>query len=159
MEKSKVELAPPMEYAKLVTLAKRVARIMHYGQYDKVGNEYLEHVFRIGDSTLLSSPIERIVGYLHDTIEDTAVTFEYIEVRFGTYVAQLVDNISKRPNEPAEDYFKRVNSDIISAKVKFVDTNDNQSRSKDGLDEATITRLTKKYLKYNELNMYKGEVS
>jgi (p)ppGpp synthase/HD superfamily hydrolase len=145
-----------LDYDKLLPIAKKLATVMHYGQVDKVGEPYMNHVNRVGGSVLLSSNLERIVGYLHDIIEDTNATFEFIADRFGLYIATLVDNVTKRDGESTEDYFKRVNSDLISARVKFADTNDNINRSKEGLDEATIIRLKTKYIKYLDMNIYKG---
>ena len=41
--------------------------------------------------------VAQVVGYLHDTIEDTPVTREDIEARFGTHVADCVAIMTDEP--------------------------------------------------------------
>ena len=42
-------------------------------------------------------PVAQVVGYLHDTIEDTAVTREEVEARFGAHVADCVAILTDEP--------------------------------------------------------------
>lgn len=43
------------------------------------------------------------VALLHDTIEDTATTFDELKVRFGVDVAMAVSALSKNQDLPKED--------------------------------------------------------
>ncbi len=47
-----------------------------------------------------------LAGWLHDTIEDTDVTFEMVEEAFGTDVAELVDYVSQRPGSNRKERIK-----------------------------------------------------
>lgn len=138
-------------------LAKKIATIMHFGQVDKQDEPYIFHVNRVAESKHLIDETDRIIAYLHDLIEDTPYGLDRIYDKFGEEVGQCVDNVTKRKGESAESYFSRVNSNPRSSRVKFADTYDNLTRSREGLNEDTITRLDRKYKKYLELNTYKGK--
>lgn len=51
---------------------------------------------------------ERIVAILHDVVEDTDITLDDISYRFGEVIADAVDAITHRKNEPREEYYTRV---------------------------------------------------
>ena len=46
----------------------------HRGQREKAGQPYILHVLRVMFS--LDTEVERIVGVLHDVVEDTGRTFD-----------------------------------------------------------------------------------
>ena len=54
-----------------------ISTTAHAGQIDKCGEPYILHPMRVMMS--LSSLKERIVGILHDVIEDTSVTLEMLK--------------------------------------------------------------------------------
>jgi len=70
---------------------------LHEGQYRKSGEPYIAHPIAVagllrelgGDSAMLAA------GFLHDIVEDTEVTPEDIEARFGSEVRQLVEGVTK----------------------------------------------------------------
>ena len=70
---------------------------LHEGQYRKSGEPYIAHPVAVatllrdlgGDSAMIAA------GFLHDVVEDTEVTLEEIEERFGLQVAQLVEGVTK----------------------------------------------------------------
>jgi (p)ppGpp synthase/HD superfamily hydrolase len=65
----------------------------HEGQVRKLtGEPYVSHPIAVGKLLQQSGFDEDVViaGYLHDTVEDTQVTFEDIEKRFGKRVVELV---------------------------------------------------------------------
>ena len=55
-----------------VELVERIARQRHAGQTDKGGHPYIGHPQRV--AAMVSSPLERTVAWLHDTVEDTGYT-------------------------------------------------------------------------------------
>lgn len=69
----------------------------HEGQMRRSGEPYVTHP--LGVALILAEmklDVPSIVAaLLHDTVEDTAVTFEEIEHQFGTEVRQLVDGVTK----------------------------------------------------------------
>lgn len=72
----------------------------HAGQYRRGGDPYITHPERVaqhvrrvkGDSKHYDEL--RGAAYLHDTLEDTATSFEEIEQQFGPMVASLVKELT-----------------------------------------------------------------
>jgi len=54
--------------------APEIAAAAHSGQQDKAGQPYILHPIRVLLTVKTSD--ERIAAMLHDTVEDTAITFE-----------------------------------------------------------------------------------
>lgn len=70
---------------------------MHEGQLRKSGEPYITHPLRVAHFLVeWGMDIDTIIaGVLHDTIEDTPATLEYVEQQFGRDVAFLVDGVTK----------------------------------------------------------------
>lgn len=81
----------------LICRAFNFAYALHEGQYRKSGEPYIAHPVAVagllydlgGDSVTIAA------GFLHDVVEDTEVTPEEIEERFGSQVRQLVEGVTK----------------------------------------------------------------
>lgn len=58
----------------LLDKAIEIAREAHQGQIDKAGKPYIEHPLRVMNN--LTTVEEKIVGVLHDTIEDSELTLD-----------------------------------------------------------------------------------
>ena len=69
----------------------------HDGQLRKSGEPYYHHLIEVAYilANLQAGPATIIAGLLHDVIEDTDVTVEDIEKRWGSDVAKLVDSLTK----------------------------------------------------------------
>ena len=117
-----------MAYSKDVNAAKSFATTAHQGQTDKAGLPYITHPERV--ACRLSSPEAQVVGWLHDTVEDTFVTLEDIKTRFGADTAKAVDAISRREGETWEDYLIRVKANPMARMVKISDLIDNSNLSR-----------------------------
>ena len=70
---------------------------LHKGQYRKSGEPYISHPIAVAGllRDLGGSPATIAAGFLHDVVEDTHVTLEDIESRFGEEVRQLVEGVTK----------------------------------------------------------------
>jgi GTP diphosphokinase / guanosine-3',5'-bis(diphosphate) 3'-diphosphatase len=81
----------------LVERAYEVAEAAHAGQCRKSGEPYLVHLIATAYylARLRLDVTSVVAGLLHDTIEDTAVTFEELESQFGHAVARIVEGVSK----------------------------------------------------------------
>ncbi len=70
----------------------------HYGQKRKGnGKPYIIHPYTVA-LTLLDEGCSKdivIAGLLHDTVEDTEVTFEDIEKNFGSEVRRIVEGVTE----------------------------------------------------------------
>lgn len=81
----------------LICRAFNFAYQLHEGQYRKSGEPYIAHPIAVsgllrdlgGDTAMIAA------GFLHDVVEDTEVTPQEIEERFGTEVRQLVEGVTK----------------------------------------------------------------
>src|SRR5690606_39107189 len=125
----------------------RIASYAHRGQVDKSGVAYIEHPKRVSAS--LSELDEKIVGLLHDAVED-ADDPEFIErmlrVFFPDQIIEAVLAVSRRGGESPDEYYARVRVNDLALRVKVADLNDNSSPGRLAkLDTATQERLRAKY--------------
>jgi len=92
-----------------VKQALKVAYTAHRGQVRKSGEPFIIHPLEV--SVLLAGlqmDAETVMsGLLHDTVEDTDLTFDEIEQMFGSIVKKIVEGetkVSKLPRLAFEDY-------------------------------------------------------
>jgi RelA/SpoT family (p)ppGpp synthetase len=83
--------------AVLIGRAFEFAYRLHEGQFRKSGEPYIAHPVAVAGllRDLGGSPAMIAAGFLHDVVEDTEVTSEEIEERFGPEVRQLVEGVTK----------------------------------------------------------------
>jgi (p)ppGpp synthase/HD superfamily hydrolase len=130
----------------VVARARDVAYAAHEGQVDKTGKPYIAHPQRVVGR--LDDPTEQAVAWLHDVVEDTAVTLDDLRGTFPGVIVDAVDAMTKRPGEPLGDYIARVRADPIATAVKRADVADNSSLERlEYLDEKTRDRLARKYVR------------
>ncbi|CAI3947321.1 (p)ppGpp synthase/hydrolase [Commensalibacter communis] len=81
----------------LVEKAFQVAFKAHEKQFRDNGAPYIIHPLAVANilAHLRVDVTSIITGLLHDTIEDTEVTREFLEKEFGVVVADLVDGVTK----------------------------------------------------------------
>ncbi len=130
----------------LFARAKAIATKAHAGQVDKAGKPYITHPLRV--AAALDDPRARIVGVLHDTVEDTEVTLDQLrEEGFPEDIVAAVDAISQRDGEAREDYYVRVLANPIAVAAKIADVTDNMDPSRIAhptpKDEARLARYAK----------------
>ncbi|RDI20174.1 HD domain-containing protein [Lentzea flaviverrucosa] len=122
-----------------------IATTAHDGQVDKSGRPYIGHPLRVMAS--LTGEHEQMAAVLHDVIEDTPVTAD--DLRAHGCPAAVVDAVvalSHLPEEPQEDYLRRVAANPLALSVKRADISDNLAPARIAqLDEATQERLKAKY--------------
>jgi GTP diphosphokinase / guanosine-3',5'-bis(diphosphate) 3'-diphosphatase len=118
----------------LICKAFTFAYRLHEGQYRKSGEPYIAHPVAVagllrdlgGDKAMIAA------GFLHDVVEDTEVTPDEIEERFGAEVRQLVEavtklskyNFSSKTERQAENFrrmFLAMAKDIRVIVVKLAD--------------------------------------
>ncbi|MEO0967483.1 MAG: bifunctional (p)ppGpp synthetase/guanosine-3',5'-bis(diphosphate) 3'-pyrophosphohydrolase [Cyanobacteria bacterium J06639_18] len=85
------------ERNQLIASAFDFAYQLHQGQYRKSGEPYIIHPVAVaGMLRDLGGSADMIAaGFLHDVVEDTDVTIEEIEERFGSEVSRLVEGVTK----------------------------------------------------------------
>lgn len=136
----------------LLEKAFQIAIDAHKGQTDKAGAPYIFHPIRV--SNRCSTDDERIVALLHDTIEDTEVTAEYLLMEgFPRNIVDAILSVTRNEDENYEDFIKRSRLNPIGRQVKLHDLEDNMDITRlNELTEKDIYRLNKyikayKYLK------------
>jgi (p)ppGpp synthase/HD superfamily hydrolase len=69
-----------MAYSIDVAAARALATKAHEGQTDKAGLPYITHPERV--ALRMESPELQVIGWLHDTVEDTGITVQDITEHF-----------------------------------------------------------------------------
>ena len=69
----------------------------HDGQLRRSGEPYYHHLIEVAYilANLQAGPATIVAGLLHDVVEDTDVTIEEVEKKWGSDVAKLVDSLTK----------------------------------------------------------------
>ncbi len=129
-----------------------IAKLAHEGQTDKSGAPYFGHVERV--SSMGQTLDEKIVGMLHDLIEDTDWTFEMLAAEgFAPHIIDALRLVTKlSEDEPYDDFIERIATNPLAVAVKLNDLRDNMDVTR--LKEFTEkdVKRTRKYLKaYNRL--------
>ena len=125
----------------------QIATEAHKGQFDKSGNDYIGHPLRVME--MGKTEEEKIVGVLHDVIEDTDWSFErLVEEGFSDEVIAALKCVTKTSdNENYDDFIDRVKKNPLAVAVKINDLTDNMDiRRLPYLSDKDVKRL-KKYLK------------
>ncbi len=129
-----------------------IATEAHRGQFDKAGNDYIGHPLRVmaaGKNT-----DEKIVGVLHDVVEDSGWTFEQLAAEgFSAEIIEALRCVTKLSDcEPYDKFIARVKSNPLAVAVKLNDLTDNMDiRRLPYLSDKDVKRL-KKYLRaYKQL--------
>jgi GTP pyrophosphokinase len=131
----------------LVQRAFRLAEKAHAGQKRASGDPYINHCLAVAAILAdYSMPAEVIVvGLLHDTVEDTALTFEDLQRDFGEPIANLVRGVTKLTQLPRvsrgeheEEALRKGASDQAEA--------DAEAAQRDRKRELSIETLRKTFL-------------
>ncbi|MCK9235613.1 MAG: bifunctional (p)ppGpp synthetase/guanosine-3',5'-bis(diphosphate) 3'-pyrophosphohydrolase [Acholeplasmataceae bacterium] len=81
----------------LIKEAYFLAKQSHEGQMRKSGDPYITHPVAVAKilAELTAGPATIVAALLHDTVEDTDLSLDDVEKRFGTEVMQMVDGVTK----------------------------------------------------------------
>lgn len=94
---NQIEASKPKGDVSVIKKAYDFAQRYHNGQFRVSGEEYICHPLQVAliISEMLLDCDTIAAGILHDTIEDTEVTYEDIEQNFGNDIAVMVDGVTK----------------------------------------------------------------
>ena len=136
----------------LLAKAIKIALEAHKDATDKAVMPYAGHIMRVMQTGRTID--EKIVGALHDLVEDTHWTFEaLLNEGFPAHIVDALRCVTKlHDDEPYEEFIQRVKSNPLAVAVKINDLTDNMDiRRLVTITEADVQRL-RKYLKaYREL--------
>lgn len=122
----------------------RIAVKAHKGQTDKYGNPYILHPLRV--MGMGRTDDERIVGVLHDVVEDTEWTFDDLRREgFPERIIAALDCVTKRSDDEDYDVFvARTRTNALAIRVKLNDLTDNMDIRRMGeVREKDVKRLNK----------------
>jgi len=126
------------------SIALQIATQAHFGQVDKLGNNYITHPTRIAAKFIGDTDLQS-VALLHDVLEDSSVTEEVLRKLFLASVVDAVVAVTKRAGQSYDCYLKQVKANKMALAVKLADIEDNMSRLDQLTYSATKNRLVKKY--------------
>ena len=122
-----------------------IATKSHQGQIDKAGQPYILHPLRVMFSR--KNETERICAMLHDVIEDTDITLDYLRSEgFSEEILIALDALTRRDSETYDEFIDRIINNNIASHVKLADLCDN-------MDILRIKNPTKK--DYERIEKYR----
>lgn len=133
---------------KLLELAINLAEKYHNGQFDKGGNPYINHPLAVMNR--LNTLEEKIVGVLHDIVEDTEVTLEDLrDYGFPKKIISGVDSVTRREGESRAAFIYRVKLNEFGRSVKVADL----------IENSDLSRIPNPQEKdYKRVEMYQREI-
>ena len=117
------------------------------GKLDKGGYPYLDHLHEV--SNRVEGEDTKLIGLLHDTLEDTDMTREeLLDMGYSEHIVSSVEVLPRRDKEDSSDYIDRIiasdNKDALN--VKLADLNHNMDISR--IKKPTVKdvdRIEKRY--------------
>lgn len=117
----------------------KLVSIKHYGQKDKANKPYLFHLLYVMNN--LDDLNAKIVGVLHDILEDTDITRnDLFNYGFSEEIVIAVEILTKPKNQKYMDYIENIKSNNIAKKVKLIDLKHN-------MDLTRLSKISDKDLK------------
>lgn len=127
-----------------------IAYYAHQNQVDKSGVPYVFHPIHLAEQ--MDTEKECIVALLHDTVEDSDVTFEDLEKDFSREVVQAVKLLTHNPEVDYLDYVRAIKDNPIAKKVKLADLHHNSDLTRlTNPSEKILDKIENKYRKAIEI--------
>ena len=100
----------------------------HRGQKTINGEPYILHSFHVMNQ--MNTEEEKIVAVLHDVIEDTEITFDYLYTIFEFPICRALKALTHLPGEPYLEYIERVAKIWLAINAKLEDLKHNMDISR-----------------------------
>lgn len=131
-----------MIYTEKTMMAMKIAYSAHNGQFDKSGVPYIYHPIHVAEQ--MTSEDEVIVALLHDTIEDTDVTADYLRQFFDEHIIEAVELLTRDKNTDYFEYIRHLKSNHLARSVKLADLFHNSDETRLlGITDKDKARLEK----------------
>ena len=130
----------------LLNKAIKIAQKAHKGQTDKFGTPYIGHVIRVMNAGKTYD--EKIVGVLHDVIEDCPeITLDYLlQQGFPNEIVFAIECLTKNPSDQDyTEFIKQTEKSPLAVSVKMNDLQDNMNLTRFNrlMTEKDMNRLNK----------------
>lgn len=113
-----------LSYNEQLILALELAIKNHKSQIDKSGKPYILHPLHVMET--VESDDAKIVAILHDIIEDTPVTKEFLlDAGFPSHIVEAICTLTKEDDEDYFEYVKKVAQNELAKEVKLADLRHN----------------------------------
>ncbi len=141
----------------LLERALQIAVTAHSGQEDKSGEAYIFHPIRVMGRC--SSFEAKIVDLLHDTVEDTDVSFLDLEREgFPEHILATLRLVTHEKDVPYDQYIDAMIHDPVAVEVKIADLEDNSDiRRLKGIGPKDVDRLQKYLRTYRRLKEHQNK--
>lgn len=120
---------------------------------DKGGHPYMDHLISVMNGCKTEN--SKIVGVLHDIIEDTNVTISELESILHENLIKAIQIVSRKSNESYSEFIQRIadSKNITAIEVKLADLKNNMdlSRLKE-VKQKDLDRVKKYKKAYNKLS-------
>ena len=123
----------------------------HKNQTDKAGNPYILHPLHVMEN--VNSKEGKIVAILHDIIEDTDITEDYLlKIGLSKRIVDAVVALTRSEDMDYQEYIKNLSSNPLAKEVKLADLEHNMDLKRlPTLEEKDLERNRKYQIAYHYL--------
>ncbi len=132
-----------MVYTPLTAKAMQLAYDAHHGQVDKAGMPYIFHPIHLAES--MEDEISCCAALLHDTVEDTGITFADLEQVFPKEVLDALKLLTHREGADYYEYVRGIKANPVAVKIKLADIAHNSDQTR--LAGCDMSEETKAYFR------------
>ena len=140
-----------LSYNEQFQIALELAVEKHKNQSDKAGNPYILHPLHVMEN--VNSKEGKIVAILHDIIEDTDVTEDYLlKIGLSKRIVDAVVALTRSEDIDYQEYIKNLSSNPLAKEVKLADLEHNMDLKRlPTLEEKDLERNRKYQIAYHYL--------
>lgn len=140
-----------LSYNEQFQIALELAVEKHKNQTDKAGNPYILHPLHVMEN--VNSKEGKIVAILHDIIEDTDVTEDYLlKIGLSKRIVDAVVALTRSEDIDYQEYIKNLSSNPLAKEVKLADLEHNMDLKRlPTLEEKNLERNRKYQIAYHYL--------
>lgn len=140
-----------LSYNEQFQIALELAVEKHKNQTDKAGNPYILHPLHVMEN--VNSKEGKIVAILHDIIEDTDITENYLlKIGLSKRIVDAVVALTRSKDIDYQEYIKNLSSNPLAKEVKLADLEHNMDLKRlPTLEEKDLERNRKYQIAYHYL--------
>ena len=140
-----------LSYNEQFQIALELAVEKHKNQTDKAGNPYILHPLHVMEN--VNSKEGKIVAILHDIIEDTDITENYLlKIGLSKRIVDAVVALTRSEDMDYQEYIKNLSSNPLANEVKLADLEHNMDLKRlPTLEEKDLERNRKYQIAYHYL--------
>ena len=140
-----------LSYNEQFQIALELAVEKHKNQTDKAGNPYILHPLHVREN--VNRKEGKIVAILHDIIEDTDITENYLlKIGLSKRIVDAVVALTRSEDMDYQEYIKNLSSNPLAKEVKLADLEHNMDLKRlPTLEEKDLERNRKYQIAYHYL--------